>query len=386
MKQKVTFELLSPVMCGGIRIAHNFLESESFIRGSVLRAAFASQILLECPVADRSSKDGRHNFIEIKDKDGFCKECPNRKVCSKFSAMRFSFAYPENCIPAPFTARMCKTFEFAHPIQDTIIEKGMISCDECKEDGHGRMESIKGMIKLAADGKAEEGKTDMCLSTHTAIDYCTGTADDGSLYSVKAMKKGQVFTAVIDDCETDMLKKGDIIYAGKYSSCGFGKMRITEIGTYPECTEQDIADKIKRFNQRFGRTNMAAVLLLSDAYPYDAEVPDNIRTNEVYLDYWTRALFGEDALPFTVKSMLTETQLYSGYDTSKKWGDWKQKKPELLILKGTSLLLEIKEGCMEEAVKLLTDAQNNGIGRRTENGFGQVEICHPIHCIGVKKS
>ena len=147
-----------------------------------------------------------------------------------------------------------------------------------------------------------------------------------------------------------------------------------------------VTSKIKLFNQRFGKTNMAAVLFLSDAYPYDAEIPDNIQTNEVYLDYWTRALFEENELPFTVKSMLTETQLYSGYDASKKWGDWKQKKPELLIMKGTSLLLEIKEGCMEEAVKLLTDAQNNGIGRRTENGFGQVEICHPIHCIGVKKS
>ena len=386
MKQKVTFELLSPVMCGGIRIAHNFLESEAFIRGSVLRAAFANLILLECPVADRLSKDGKYNFIEIKDEDGFCKECPKKEICSKFSDMRFSFAYRENCIPVPFTARMCKTFEFAHPIKDTIIEKGMLKCDECTGNGQGRMESIKGMIKLAADGKAEKCKTDMCLSTHTAINYCTGTADDGSLFSVKAIKKGQAFTAVIDDCDTGMLKKDDIIYAGKYFSCGFGKMKITDTEPYPECTEQDIADKIKLFNQRFGKTNMAAVLFLSDAYPYDAKIPDNIQNNEVYLDYWTRALFEENELPFTVKSMLTETQLYSGYDTSKKWGDWKLKKPELLIMKGTSLLLEIKEGCIEEAVKLLTDAQNNGIGRRTENGFGQVEICHPIHCIGVKKS
>ena len=61
VKQKVKFELLQPVMCGGIRVENNFFESEEFIRGSVLRAAFANSILLECPFADSQSADGKYN-------------------------------------------------------------------------------------------------------------------------------------------------------------------------------------------------------------------------------------------------------------------------------------------------------------------------------------
>ncbi len=40
---------------------------------------------------------------------------------------------------------------------------------------------------------------------------------------------------------------------------------------------------------------------------------------------------------------------------------------------------------MDKAIKLLTALQSSGIGSQTENGFGQFEICHRIHCIGVKK-
>lgn len=382
MKQSVKFELLSPVMCGGIRIADNFLESEAFIRGSVLRAAFANSILLECPLADQVSEDGKRNFIEVKDSEGRCKICPQRSVCAHFSDMTFSFAYKEGCIPAPFTAKKCKTCGTKHPVQDTIIENGLLSCNACT-NGLKRMETLKGMIRFDADGKVGDGKVQMNLSSHTAINYYSNTADDGSLFSVKAIQKGQIFSAVIDDCDTGMLKKGDVIYAGKYASCGFGKMRIADIQPVSECTEQEIAQKIQAFNTRFEKENMAAVLFLSDAYPHHVPLTEDIQTNEGYLSYWTHALFGEGALPFAIKNMFTETQLYSGYDTSRKWGDWKQKKPELMIMKGTSVLLEIKDGCMDEAVKLLTNAQKYGLGRQTENGFGQIEICHAIHCTGV---
>ena len=79
MRKTVEFELLDPFFSGGVRIADNFLESEGFIRGSVLRAAFTNDILLQCPFADEPSKDGKLNFVEIKDKDGKCESCPNKK-------------------------------------------------------------------------------------------------------------------------------------------------------------------------------------------------------------------------------------------------------------------------------------------------------------------
>ena len=115
MKKKIVLEALSPLICGGIRIADNFFESEQFIRGSVLRAAFANRILLECPLADVPGGGGQLNFVEEKDPEGICENCPKKEICRRFSEMTFSFAYPDGAVPAPFTTMVCKDHGTAHP-------------------------------------------------------------------------------------------------------------------------------------------------------------------------------------------------------------------------------------------------------------------------------
>lgn len=386
MKQKVNFELLQPVMCGGVRIEKNFFESEAFIRGNVIRAAFATQILLECPFADRKSSEGKYNFIEIKDADGRCLDCRYNKICNSFGNMTFSCAYPENSIPAPFTAKKCKKCDTKHKIKDILVESGMIVCDECKANNANdiaRMENLKGLI--CQDGeKFVSLKIPMTLSTHTAINYHSHTAADGSLFSIKAIEKGQIYTTIINDCGTDMLNIFDVIYAGKYSSCGFGKMKIIDLQPVSDFSMSDIKERIENFNIRFNKHNLASVLLITDMLPLETDISDKVLTNEEYLEYWQKSIFGTNELPFSISKIHTETQLYSGFDTSKSWGNWKQTTPDLLLKKGTSLLLEIKENCFDEAIEILTKMQNNGIGKKTQDGFGQVEICHPIHCTGVK--
>ncbi len=387
VKQKVTFELLQPVMCGGIRNTDNFLESESFIRGSVLRAGFAQRILLECPLADRVSKDGRHHFVELKDAEGICSDCVHQRECAAFSDMTFSFAYPEECIPAPLTAMQCKQCGTKHPIKDILVEEGALLCERCRQATNtaipARMESLKGMLRFT-ENAAQSVKVDMVLSTHTAISSFSNTADEGSLYSVKAIRKGQRFTAEIDDCDTGMLKTGDIVYIGKFSSTGFGKMRIAALQPIVTADYEALRTRIEAFNQKFGEQNKVAVLFLSDAYPLQLENANRVMTKEEYLIYWTEALFGNQELPFSIEKIFTETQLYSGYDTAKDWGRWKQEKPDLMIAKGTSVLLGMKENRIEEAIALLLKLQETGVGRQTANGFGQIHICHPIHYIGRK--
>lgn len=382
MKQKVTFELLQPLMCGGIRVTDNFLESESFIRGSVLRATFANSILLECPLAGEKTEDGKYHYVTLKDPAGRCKDCPHHDICEKFSDMTFSYAYPENSIPAPFTSKMCKKCGTEHPVKDILVKDAGLTCNlHGNNTADSRMENLKGLINMEGEA-VKKVKVRMTLSTHTAINYHSHTADDGSLYSIKAIRKGQRFTAIIDDCGTDMLHIGDVVYTGKYSSCGFGKMKITDMQPVSEIYDEEISERIRAFNERFSTQNMVSVLFLSDAFTTESMTADKVLTNEEYQQYWTRILFGEGALPFSLKKIFTEVQLYGGYDTARSWRNWK-KDPEQMLCKGTSLLLQVNEGCMKEAVALLTALQKRGIGKQTEDGFGQIEICHPIHCMGV---
>lgn len=381
MKQIVEFELLSDVMCGGVRTVDNFLESEQFVRGSVLHAAFANEILLECPLADSPSASGRLNFVELKDADGKCSSCDYRNICKSFSDMTFSDAYKNEAFPAPFTARVCKKHGVAHRIKDTICQSGAIACDDCDGDVR-RMESLKGFIRLSGEQKAVREKVDMSMSTHTAINHLTDTAKNGSLFSVNAIRKGQRFTAIIDDRESGMLSVGTVIYAGKYSSNGFGKMRIAALSPFAEISTDEMKKRIAAFNERFGTSDLAAVLLMSDAC-IDADDDSAVHTDELYTSRWERALFGEGDLPFVIEKIFAQTQLYSGFDTSKKWNEWKNTQPDLLALKGTSVLLKIKVGRLDEAAELLAQMQNNGIGRKCSDGYGRIEVCHDIHRVGV---
>lgn len=386
MKQRVELELQSDLMCGGVRVSDNFLESEPFIRGSVLRAAFAKQILLECPLGDVPSPDGKLHYVMVKDADGICADCPKRKVCEKFSEMRFSYAYIDGAFPAPFTARVCKTCGTAHPVQDTLVCGGMIRCSGCT-DGLKRMESAKGFWK-AENGAYRQVKPKIHLTTHTGIDRYTDTAKKGSLFSIRAIQKGTHFEAVIDDAGTDLLSVGDVLYCGKYASNGFGKLKIVKLTPEPECTAETLKARLDKFQNRFRKEkpdaeNDTALLFLSDAC-VEMNSSMEILTDDAYTRQWEKALFGDGNLPFRLKTIVAETQLYSGYDTSQKWGEWRAKTPELHLLRGTSVLLEIQKDRYEEAVQLLLKLQENGIGKKTADGYGQIAVCHEIHCKGVE--
>ena len=99
----------------------------------------------------------------------------------------------------------------------------MLGCD----DGNGRMEDMKGFIK---DKTLEEYKVERSISTHTSINYSTRTAKSGSLFQIDAIKGNLL--GIIDDKGSNLLEIGKTIYIGKYSSNGFGKIKITKISDY----------------------------------------------------------------------------------------------------------------------------------------------------------
>ncbi len=385
MKKKIVFELLSDVMTGGTRTVTNFLESENFIRGSVLRAGFVSDILLECPLYDTySSENSRNNWIELKDKNGKCLSCSKKEICEKFGEMTFSFAYPEGSIPAPFTTRVCKKCGTDHSLQDTIIDSGRISCSECTGKIR-RMENLKGFVNVS-ENKFRSVKVKKSVSVHTAINYNSKTVLDGSLFSVNAIKKGQLFTAYIDDKDTGMLSEGKIVYVGKYSSSGFGKLVIKEIGKYEET---DMEKDISEFNEKFagitvsGRTYVP-LLLLSDAKFDFGDSFKKVRTNREYMQLWQDKVFGVNS-KLKLEKVFAENTFYKGFDTSAEWGNWEKERPEILTLKGTSFLISYKKNdrdAFDELIKI----KSTGVGKDTINGFGEISVCCKLHKLGVTKN
>ena len=377
MRKRIELELLSPLMCGGVRVADNFLESEPFIRGSVLRAAFANKILLECPLADHKGKNGENNFIELKDPDGKCTDCPNRKICAAFSEMSFSFAYPYGSMPAPFTVKACKTAGLYHRMQDTVFRNDSLKCPDCKY-GLKRMESVKGLIRYNGT-RYESVQLNRILSTHTAIDYNTHTAEEGNLFTVKAIPKGIVYSATIDDRDSGLIEQEKIIFVGKYSSCGFGKMKIQSVNEVIPVTPESISENIRDFQDKLNAPHKASLLFMSDAF-LNLPVSRKVLSTEEYLALWQKAVLGENEQSIRVEKVFAETELYSGYNTSREWGCWKDEEPVRAVKKGTSILLDLVDE--DRAVAVLTKMAEKGVGRRTPDGFGEVAVCHSVHRLG----
>lgn len=401
MLKKVKVKACSNIMVGGLRTADNFLTSEEVISGAVIRAGFATDILLNNPnyEFDVPSKDEcKYNYVSYNENlcNGLSEE--EKEIYKKFSNMKFSFFYPNDSIPAPLTAKVCKTCGTEHHLKDIVFENKALVCQDCEKELSKkknldkekvdkipkRMENLKGLIHWDNENKKYVStKVEKSLSTHTAINYSLHTARDGSLFSVKAIKKGTEFVGYIDDCDTGLIYIGKIIYVGKYSSNGFGKLQITDIS---DVTLEDLKSRIDAFNEKFkGNENKKyiSMLLLLDGKLLSVENDTNIvisSTNK-YNELWKKAIFGDSGI-FTIEKIFAQNIFYSGFDTSKEYGNWRNS-PEIITLKGTSFKISYDIQNEEQALKVLNQLEQNGIGRDTNNGYGMVSVCHKIHTLGV---
>lgn len=373
-RKQYNVTLCGPIVVGNQRIADNFLESESFIRGSVVRAGFAKQIAYACPLTETERSTGGGFFMIEQKAEAVCSDCQYAEICRHFSEMKFSYVFPEGAVPAPFTGRICKKAEDAHTIQDILIPMNstQVICRECPE-GEGRMESLKGFVRMTPGTEWKCIKVQKQLSTHTSIIAESQTVREHTLFSINAICPGQPFYMTIDDCGTGLVKYFDTIYIGKYSSNGYGKIRFTEPSKQ---SDNSLQVRINEFQRKAKDESLLSVLFLSDMR---ISIPQGKR---LILTEWEKLIFETEDLPFTLEKIYTETTLYSGYDTAREWGKWRDTVPDLLLKIGTSLLLRIKDGQCDVALNLLAQLEETGIGERCSDGYGQISVCHPLHTIG----
>lgn len=372
MRKKVIFKIEEPVISCGVNVERNFLNSEDYICGAVLRAGFAKKLCLE-----NNIPDGERRYW-VRPCEGMDER--TRAICEKFSDMRFSFLYLNGAVPAPMTAKKCK-LNAKHPIKDIMLCDGIAQCAVCRAENprSGRMEDVKGYISSDDFGIVKALRSS---STHTAINYTSRIALNGSLYSTRAIARGQELWGYIDDLDTGLIEVGTVVYVGKYSSNGYGKLKA--ISVEPAEDSEDLITKITEFNEKYGKKTegrlFIPILLLSDARLGITEHLDAEPTDS-YKRKWREYLFGGSDM-FEVESVYAQNRIYRGYDTSKPWGEW-EKRPVVQTVKGSSFLVSVPGDSLPEAAEQLAQLQSVGIGADTENGYGQIEICNAIHMLGV---
>ena len=95
---KIEAVLKSPLMIGGKKLNNNYRESKDYIPGSVLRAAYARALVLQCAC---EQKDNWLVFQARRE----CRTCAFKTICEHFSQISFPALYPMGGSPYPVTAR-----------------------------------------------------------------------------------------------------------------------------------------------------------------------------------------------------------------------------------------------------------------------------------------
>ena len=401
-KIELEIKALSPLAIGRQKPGGNISEVETFIPGSVIRGAVASQILKEANQ-------------EIEENDDF------HKLFLSENPAIFHNAYPGHdkiksevrVIPA--TALSSKTkpgFKTKqndpehNGVFDTLIDRfcaenyDHIYDPNCPVDGD-RVDSFTGFYNQNPSIYAKNSVNSRLL-TRVGINRRRATSEEQVLYSIQVLNESQergkkpksiIFKGAIlvpddlvDSLHTFIYNHQNNFRLGGASSRGLGKVQITA-KKQPDI-KSNLDNRVNQFNQKL-RTRWNE---WGNIFGKISEIPKNriyftinLQADAILSDNWRRTTVISKALlkQFTGvnDSSLQIHAVYSSYDYRSGWNTaWGlMKDVELVTTRGGVYLFSTDN--KDLWLKAWENLEVYGVGERTSEGFGQVQICNEFHLI-----
>ncbi|MBE7384518.1 MAG: CRISPR-associated RAMP protein Csx10 [Leptolyngbya sp. SIO1E4] len=396
---QLTITALSPLAIGRQKPGGSISEAQRYIPGSVIRGAIAGRMLRQ------ASTDETAN-LEQPDGDF-------QQLFTAEDAAIFSNAYPtaveQSAQVLPATAVSSKTNpgfrsekETNGGVFDTLIDA---FCSE----GYGypyepsslvgdRVEPYRQFYTVANE-QYQSHRVDTRLLTRVGINRRRATAQEQVLYSIEVINETQgkqkqptVFSSTIS-LEDDNLANQLVIYLeqqpwrlGGSTSRGLGKVEIQAV---VKAKDTSIEARIEGFNQAL-RDRWQ---IWGDVFgPPQSPLPEDRKWQFFTLDLQADAILMEQWRRTTVISPemlcqmtgIADPQLqlhavYSSYDYRSGWNAaWGlMKDVELLTNQGAVYLFSTPQ--LEQWLPQLQQLEITGIGERTLEGFGQVQVCNEFH-------
>ena len=300
------------------------------------------------------------------------------KVSSLYPCLKIrNDVYP--AIPAPLDFFTCKLEPLrfkdkGHGVKALIYEeKGLQKCAKCSEKGlETPLEQLTGFISFAT-GNIEKIKVAKREEMHISIDLHSGKAKRGELFGYTAIEEGQYFVGTVEVENWDEFvhlvgidENSLELRLGKGSSRGYGLVKAW-----------------------FSEEN---AMLTFRGKPLDKRVQDwseplvmTLLTDTILTDYWGRfqtAFDGETlkqilGIDVEVISSFVKTKNISGFNSHLGLPKWQAK----AIAAGSTVSFRIKNN-PQDIAKLLDHfarLENEGIGLRRAEGFGQIAFNHPVY-------
>lgn len=412
---ELTITALSPLALGKLKPGVSVSEVENYISGSVLRGAIASQIL---HLSGRYSANLAENGGDFQSL--FLDESP-AIFGNAYPAVRIddeSIALSSQIKILPATAVSSKTnpgFKSSngYGVFDTLIDAFCAAAYNqpfepsdpraIAQGTNPQVETFSGFYSLVDNNYYSHDASSRFL-TRVGINRRRATSEEEILYSIQVLNESFLKSTKTDEWNNFVFRGfvwiDDESLAGKLQefiqrnknnfriggsvSRGLGKVKI-EVSKQ-ETSIKSIKNRIEEFNQ--------ALQTRWKLWSIFGQSQNDLLTGKTYftIDLQSDAILSENWQRTTVisKCMLKDfTNIddsslemhvaYSSYDYRSGWNSaWGlMKDVELVTNKGSVYLFSTKQP--EKWYLALENLSKTGIGDRTCEGFGQVEVCNEFH-------
>ena len=388
-------------------------ETLKYIPGTALLGAFAA--------AHRKARDDKAEFTRFFLSGEICYSnfYPANFPYKEFSNTDLKDDDNQPVKPIPNTARSCKRFsgfrfkadernKECHGVTDSLISWGLFALSgqikaeileshkNCNySDNQGKcdelLDTFSGFYRRGEDvveiGQSE-GKTR--LLTRTGISRETGTVQEGILYNREVLNEGQWFWGTIlfedeslyDDFRDFAEDAGDkgLLRVGNNLTRGLGRMGVPQLDEFDTDDLESFKKRSDTFNEKFQTEAKNYCIELSHKFYF----PITLQSDAILLDHLLR-----------YKMTLDEDYLYDAWDLEdvslvyqnagqRRIIGWNAlfglpKAAEWAISMGSVFLFAYNGTPDDCFYQKLYDIEQNGIGKRRSEGFGQVTVADAFH-------
>lgn len=427
---ELTITALSPLAIGRQKPGGSISEAESYIPGSVIRGAIASQILRQANQrnSDLSQNGGDFQSLFLGENPAIFQNA--YPAVAKVGKDQYE-AVPDEVQVLPATAVSSK----ANPgfksdgngVFDTLIDRFCAdaynhpydpSCPKDKE----RVEPYTGFYSKTSDNNYRSHSVSTRFLTRVGINRRRSTAEEEILYSIEVLNESfpknpketikdwepVVYRSVVianDELSSKLLQfindNSCVFRLGGSASRGLGKVKIEvkETGNSSEVQSRfdRFQDKLKeRWNLWTVFGNPKENLLDSRAY-----FTIDLQSDAIFTEQWRRttvispAMLCEFVSHEFLKLYEAESDkflklhvAYSSYDYRSGWNAaWGlMKDVELVTNKGAVYLFSTPKDKENDWVEALKKLEIEGVGDRTSEGFGQIQVCNEFHAVFREKA
>lgn len=395
----IQVEPIEPLVLGSVRSGSNFLSTQPYVPGRVLRGAWAEWLLAR---GFKESIPARLDGVRI----------GNLFPCAEWQGLEYAS-------PLPMSALSCKRgagfrnepypAHRGHGVVDVLVahlayhlldERGAsfpvsfaITCSECGD----RMEYsglFYGVFHRGSRIHYSRTRVSFYTQTKVAISRYRQASVDGMLYNVTGLSPrcgspeggaSDAQLALIGRVHGPPEKVEELLEAlnttpiGALRTRGFGRVKA---GYAAVSGFEPIEARLARFNEALRETwEDLRRLALPPGVPA-GPLPETFFS----LDLLSPGVFRRHGVPSLIPELnigasslkpvfwLTRPELASGWSTA-----WGLPKPTDLAARAGSIYVFRWDGPREKLVAKLEELEAEGIGERCDEGFGECVVCHPFH-------